>query len=192
MTQRLFVAVVPPPAVRAALDEFLEPRRVAGPELRWMLPEAWHLTCAFMGDVPDDALDDLGAALVDVAARMAPFGITVAGAGAFPNPDAARVLWLGVAEGADELGRLAVRCRNAAAGCGIEVDGGRFRAHVTVARANGLRVLRWLDVLETVQPQSWRATGFTLIRSQLRAGGAGYQVVGEYPFGRDGVQAVDL
>ena len=183
MTQRLFVGVVPPTAVRAALDVFLEPRRLAGPELRWMLPEAWHLTCAFLGDVPDAALEDLDAALVDVAARSAPFDLTVAGAGAFPNPDAARVLWLGVDQGAAELGLLALRCRNAAASCGIEVDGGRFRAHLTVARANGVRVLRWLDLLETVEPQSWPVTGFTLIRSRLLPGGAGYQVVGEYPFG---------
>jgi 2'-5' RNA ligase len=181
MTRRLFVAVVPPPAVRAALDEFLEPRRTAGPELRWMLPEALHLTCAFMGDVPDAALDDLDAALAEVAARTAPFDLTVAGAGAFPHPDAARVLWLGVSKGAEHLGHLALRCRNAAAGCGIEVDGARFRAHLTVARANGLPVLRWLEVLDTIEPQSWPVTSLTLISSRLRPGGEGYQIVGEYP-----------
>lgn len=181
MTRRLFVAVVPPPAVRAALDDFLEPRRAAGPELRWMLPEALHLTCAFMGAVPEGALDDLDTALADVAARTAPFALTVAGAGAFPHPDAARVLWLGVSEGAQHLGDLALRSRNAAAHCGIEVDGGRFRAHLTVARANGLPVLRWLEALDTIEPQSWSVTGFTLISSQLRPGGAGYQMVGEYP-----------
>jgi len=181
MTRRLFVAVVPPPTVRAALDAFLEPRRLAGPELRWMLPEALHLTCAFMGDAPEAAMDDLEAALGDVAARTAPFVLTVAGAGAFPHPDAARVLWLGVSEGAQDLGDLALRCRNAAAGCGIEVDGGRFRAHLTVARANGLPVLRWLEVLDTVEPQSWSVTGLTLISSRMRPGGDGYQIVGEYP-----------
>ncbi|MGV8907520.1 MAG: RNA 2',3'-cyclic phosphodiesterase [Propionicimonas sp.] len=181
MTRRLFVAVVPPPAVRAALDAFLEPRRIAGPELRWMLPEALHLTCAFMGDVAETALDDLDAALAGVAASTAPFGLTVAGAGAFPHPDAARVLWLGVSEGAQHLGELAVRCRNAAVACGIEVDGSRFRAHLTIARSNGLPMLHWLEVLDTIEPQSWPVTGFTLISSRLRPGGEGYQVLGEYP-----------
>lgn len=180
MSDRLFVAVVPPVAVRDAVDGFLEPRRDAGGELRWMLPEAWHLTCAFMGRVPTGRVDDLDAALVGVAERTAPFGLTLAGAGAFPDPDAARVLWLGVADGEAELAHLAVRCCNAAARCGIEVDGARFRPHLTIARANGIRAGRWLQVLATIEPRSWPVTGFTLVRSLAFPGGAGYQTLGEY------------
>jgi 2'-5' RNA ligase len=180
MTQRLFVAVVPPPSVRDAWDAFLEPRRAVGTELRWVLPESWHVTCAFMARVPDGAADDLEEVLTAVAARTPPFTLTVDGAGAFPDPDAAKVLWLGVTGGGPELGELAVRCRNAASGCGIEVDGGRFRPHVTVARANGQRVLRWLQVLDAMGPQSWQVTHFRLVRSQLLPGGAGYRTVGEY------------
>jgi 2'-5' RNA ligase len=180
MTQRLFVAVVPPASVREAWDDFLEPRRDAGAELRWVLADSWHVTLAFMGRVADPAGDDLDEALAAVAERTSTFSLTVGGAGAFPNPDAAKVLWLGVTEGATELAELAVRCRNAATGCGIEVDGARFRPHVTVARANGQRVLRWLQVLDAIEPQSWPVTQFRLVRSQLLPGGAGYQTVGEY------------
>ena len=180
MTQRLFVAVVPPASVREAWEAFLEPRRVAGTELRWVLPESWHVTCAFMGRVADDAVDDLGEALAAVAARTAPLLLTVGGGGAFPHPDAAKVLWLGVTDGAPELGELAVRCRNAATGCGIEVEGGRFRPHVTIARANGPRVLRWLQVLDAIEPQSWTVAQLRLVRSGMLPGGAGYQTVGEY------------
>jgi 2'-5' RNA ligase len=178
MTQRLFVAVVPPAPVRDAWDAFLEPRRDAGTELRWVLPESWHVTCAFMGRVADT--DDLDEALAAVAARTVPFTVTVEGGGAFPNPDVAKVLWLRVTAGAQELGDLALRCRNAATGCGIAVDGGRFRPHVTIARANGQRVLRWVRVLDAIGPQTWPVTGFRLVRSQQLPGGAGYQTVGEY------------
>ncbi|HEY3337874.1 MAG TPA: RNA 2',3'-cyclic phosphodiesterase [Propionicimonas sp.] len=180
MTQRLFVAVVPPPAVREAWDAFLEPRRDTGTDLRWVVPESWHVTLAFMGRVADRAGDDLDEALAAVAARTTPFTVGVAGGGAFPDPEAAKVLWLGVTEGARELGELAVRCRNAATRCGIEVDGGRFRPHVTVARANGQRVLRWLQVLDAIERQPWQVERFRLVRSQLLPGGAGYQTVGEY------------
>lgn len=180
MTQRLFVAVVPPASVRDAWDAFLEPRRDADTELRWALPESWHVTCAFMGRVADADADDLAEALQSVAARTAPFTVAVEGGGAFPHPDKALVLWLGVTAGAQELGDLAVRCRNAATGCGIEVDGGRFRPHVTIARANGQRVLRWLPVLDAIGRQAWPVTGFRLVRSQLHPGGAGYQTVAEY------------
>ena len=184
MTQRLFVAVVPPPPVRDAWDAFLEPRREVGTELRWMLSESWHVTCAFMGRVPDADVDDLDEGLAAVAARTRPFTLTVEGGGAFPNPDAAKVLWLGVTEGAQELGALAVRCRTAASVRGIEVDGGRFRPHVTVARLKGQRVLRWLPVLDAIGPQTWPVTEFRLVRSHLLPGGSGYQTVGEYALTR--------
>lgn len=180
MTQRLFVAVVPPREVREAWERFLEPRREAAPELRWVLPESWHITCAFMGRVAEDAVDGFDEALNAVAARTRPFAVTVAGAGAFPHPDAAKVLWLGVSQGATELGELATRCHHAASSSGIEVDGARFRPHLTVARANGVRVLRWLEFLDTLEPQAWQVTSFRLVRSLKLPGGAGYQTRGEY------------
>lgn len=180
MTERLFVAVVPPATVREELDVFLDPRRDAGRDLRWVLPEAWHLTCAFMARVPVNLIDGLDEALEQVAGRTAPFQLTLAGGGAFPNPDHARALWLGVAAGAEELQRLAVRCRSAATGCGIETEGGPFRAHLTLARAKGISATRWLEILDTIPPQEWQVERFTLIRSKALPGGSGYQRLGEY------------
>lgn len=183
MTDRLFVAVVPPDPVREALDHFLEPRREAGGGLRWVLPEGWHLSCAFMAKVPAVLVGNLEEALAGVAARTAPFQLTIAGAGAFPNPDRARVLWLGVSAGGEELGRLARRCRNAAATTGIEVEGGPFRAHLTLARAGGISATGWLGVLDTVPAQTWLVDGCALIRSRSLPAGAGYQRLGEFRLG---------
>ena len=59
MTLRLFAAVEPPAAVLDALDVFVEPRRAADPNLRWVSRVNWHLTLAFFGDVPDARLDPL-------------------------------------------------------------------------------------------------------------------------------------
>lgn len=180
MTERLFVAVVPPAEVLAAWDTFLDPRRDAATDLRWILPEAWHLACAFLPAVPRTRIDALDEALEAVAGRTAPFRITVGGAGAFPDPDHARVLWLGVVEGDAELSRLALRCRNAAASTGTEVDGAKFRPHVSLARAPRISAARWLGVLEAIEPQTWLASGFDLIRSRGLPGGAGYQTLSHY------------
>ena len=38
---------------------------------------------------------------------IAPFDVRLAGAGSFPTPDRPRALWLGIVDGADELGRIA-------------------------------------------------------------------------------------
>jgi len=125
--------------------------------------------------------DDLAEALGRVGERTAPFPLTVAGAGAFPHPDAAKVLWLGITRGATELGDLAARCRNAAVRCGIEVDGASFRPHLTIARANGVRALRWLEILDTIEPQTWLVSEFRLVRSMRLPGGAGYRTLAVFP-----------
>lgn len=176
MPNRLFLAVRPPLPVAADLDAFVEPRRDAEPALRWVHPEHWHLTLAFLGEVDADAADALADHLDSVAARTAPFEVTIGGAGGFPHPDAARALWLGVSRGEDELGRLARRCRTAAARAGIQVDGGRFRPHLTVARSRGIDARRWLTVIDSFGSFSWAVTEFLLIDSELTRGGPRHRI----------------
>jgi RNA 2',3'-cyclic 3'-phosphodiesterase len=186
MTMRLFAAVVPPADVVAGLDGFLEPRRDADNSLRWTLPASWHVTCAFLPSVPETDVDDFIETLTETLAGFGRFTVELAGAGAFPNPDRAKVLWLGAARGAGELAHLAARCRGAANRSGLTVDGARFRAHLTLARANGVPVVRWLRVLEALPPLSWEAGEVALIRSSALPGGAGYRTVARFPLGDHG------
>lgn len=180
MTERLFVAVLPPQEVVDAWDRFLEPRRDAEPDFRWTVPQGWHLTCAFLPGVPAPLVDPLGEALGEVAARTAAFELRIEGGGALPDPGHAKVLFLRVAEGTGDLGRLATRCRNAAAGCGIEVEGGRFRPHLTIARTRPFAARRWLTILDAAPSAAWTVDRFALVRSRSLPGGAGYEIVGEY------------
>lgn len=61
------------------------------------------------------------------------------------------------------------------------MDGARFRPHLTLARANGIPVVRWLRVLEALGPVSWTADKVELIRSSALPGGAGYQTLARFP-----------
>jgi 2'-5' RNA ligase len=181
MALRLFAAVVPPAGVVAELDRFLEPRRSSQPSLRWTLATSWHLTLAFLPSVPEPAVDDLAETLTNTLAGLGSFDITVDGAGAFPHADRAKVLWLGVTRGEEQLARLASKCRGAATRSGVAVDGARFRPHLTLARANGVPVVSWLRVLEALGPVSWTADDVELIRSSALPGGAGYQSLARFP-----------
>lgn len=183
MGSRLFTALVPPTAVVEALDEFLAPRREADPRLRWTKPEGWHLTTSFMGSVADSDLEGLLDSLRDVAVRTAPFHVRLAGAGAFPNPYAAKALWLGVPVGREALGVLARRARTAAERAGVRVDGTRFTPHLTLARSNRpLEATRWLRVLDAFGGAGWRATSFRLIESHLADRGNRYETLADLDF----------
>ena len=188
----MFVAVRPPAEVADHLEEFLEPRREAGPRgLRWSDPAQVHLTLAFLAAVPDRALDDLVDALAGAAARRRTFTARVAGGGAFPDPVGARVMWAGLELADDdrtELDRLAVCCRGAAGHAGVAVDGQRFEPHLTVARlSRPTQVMRLVGVLDTYRGPSWTVDHVALVASHLGAGPRGrprHEVVAELPLGQ--------
>ena len=164
----MFVAVVPPEPALEDLEEFLAPRREAGPELRWTVVDQWHLTLAFMAEVGPSRVDDLVERLGRAAARRTPFEVRLAGGGAFPNAGRAKVLWVGLdldEPGRTELDRLATGCRAAASRAGIEVDGARFRPHLTVARTRYAHdVSNWVRLLDSYTGPRWQATELTLVQ----------------------------
>lgn len=176
MTMRLFAAVVPPPAVLDALDVFVEPRRDADPDLRWVARDNWHLTLAFFGEVGDDRLEPLTGALDAVRGR--PFRLVLDGAGAFPNPAAGRVLFHAVTDGSAELSALGRKVRTAADRVGVPSDNAKHRPHLTLARRRRPGELtRWLRVVDSFPPAAFEVTAFHLMRSELRPSGAAYRVL---------------
>jgi RNA 2',3'-cyclic 3'-phosphodiesterase len=183
---RMFVAVVPPPEAVEDLDDFLSVRRDAGARpgerWRWTPAEQWHLTLAFMEDVPDHSLDELAERLAATAARQELFATRVAGGGAFPHADRARVLWAGLEGDFDALSRGA---RAAASTSGAVVDGQRFRPHLTLARlAAPANVSRWVRLLDAYAGPAWTVEEVTLVASYLGEGprrGARHEVVATLP-----------
>lgn len=182
---RLFVAVVPPPEAVEHLEEFLAPRREHG-DLRWSPPDQAHVTLAFLPDVADHLLDDLVDRLAAAAARRRPVEAGVRGGGTFPDVARAKVLWAGVDTDAEELARMSVGARNAAVASGTEVDGARFRPHVTLARRNRPTDLtRWVRLLETYAGPRWTVEELTLVASYLGEGPrrARHEVLGTFALG---------
>lgn len=168
---RMFVAAIPPDEVIEDLDEFWSVRREAG-GFRWTVPEQWHVTLAFLAEVPDRRYDDLTERLAAAAAKRSAIAARVVGAGAFPDPARAKVLWAGLeTEEPDELDLLANGCRTAAATAGIEVAGERFRPHLTLARTgHPVEATRWLRVGATYRGPAYRIEEVALVASHLGEG----------------------
>lgn len=186
MTARLFTALIPPAATIEALDDFVEPRRGADPQLRWTSPASWHLTTCFMSAVSADRHDRLVDFLAEAASCATPLIVRLAGAGAFPNPYAARVLHLRAsATPAGALEELAAACRRAAARAGVEPDGARFVPHLTLARLRRpAEATRWLRILDAAPPLTFEADSMALVESHLNDPGNRYEIVEWFPLGR--------
>ena len=184
---RAFVAVVPPAEVVEHLEEFLSVRRDAA-AWRWSDPGQWHVTLAFTAELPERSLDEADDLLTGAAGRHEPFAMRIAGGGAFPHPDGARVLYaaLGLEDGA-LLDRLAAACRSALSRAGGRVDGQRFRPHVTVARlGRPANVTSWVRLLDAYDGPAWEVDEVALVASHLGEGPRRrprHEVVGTYALG---------
>ena len=167
---RLFVAIAPPPGVLDELDALAAPLRTTRDDLRWTSREAWHVTLAFLGEVEETALAGLVPRLERAARNHHQIQLAFAGAGAFPAPDRANVLWSGLAGDRRALGELAMSVSAGArrAGAPPPDAGRRFRPHVTLARCRVPADVRSIVAgLSGYQGPAWAAEEIYLIRSTL-------------------------
>ncbi|HYX10544.1 MAG TPA: RNA 2',3'-cyclic phosphodiesterase [Candidatus Acidoferrum sp.] len=139
---RLFVAVPLSEPARVAVAEVVERIQAGEPEgrgVRWVRLDGLHVTLRFLGPTAETRVSDVAAAVASAAQGVAPFDIRIAGADAFPAVGRPRTIWLDVDRGADDLAELAARLDDALAGAGWERERRPFRAHLTLARADGVR-----------------------------------------------------
>ena len=177
--RRLFVALDPDDAVRAGaaaavawLKDAADP---LGRALRFVDPGALHLTLRFLGEVAEERLEGIRWAVSAAAAGGASLSLQLRGAGAFPSPGRAHIVWLGVGGDVAPLQGLAASLDHLLAPLGFPAEGRAFRPHLTVARSR-LGVPGLGAALQAASaalaPIPWHATTLTLFESQLGRGGA--------------------
>lgn len=128
---RLFIAIRLPPDLAARAFEILP---TSLPVLRRVKAENLHLTLAFLGQTPDDRLDDVTAAARDAAAPVSPFTLAFGRAGRFPERGRPRVAWLGIAEGAPSVLELATGVYAGLRSRSLRFDDRPLAPHLTLAR----------------------------------------------------------
>jgi len=136
----LFVGVPASAAAREAVAALVAslPVPADARPVRWVRLDALHLTLRYLGPTTDDRIPGVEAAIAAAVAGEQPFRVSLRGAGAFPSLRRPRALWLGVAAGADGLARIARRLDDALAPGGWPRDTRPFRAHLTLARSDGV------------------------------------------------------
>lgn len=141
--RRLFIAAPLPAEAVAAVSAIVEAVRVQPlpdgmRDVRWVRLDGLHLTLRFLGPTPDERLAATTTALVDVSRRAVPIDARLAGTGVFPANGRPRTLWVGLTAGAEALAAVERELDEALQVAGWPPDARPFRAHLTLARSDGL------------------------------------------------------
>ena len=135
-------APLPSPAAEAVtrIVEQVRERGVpgGGRDVRWVRLDGLHLTLRFLGPTPDPQVQLAREATRTAGANATAFDLVIGGSGTFPPVGRPRALWLGIREGADRLAGLAAAVDEALVRAGWQAEDRPFRAHLTLARADGV------------------------------------------------------
>lgn len=176
---RAFVGIAIPEHVAGALVA-----AQAGLPGRLIERENFHLTLAFLGDVPGPLLEEVHYALEGIYAPG--FALMLDGADSFGRPQPATA-HLRVAPQPD-LSHLRAKIARAVREAGAEIDGRRFTPHVTLARFgsglgpdDALDLAAWIGRRAGLRAGPFAVHEFTLFRSHLGRKGAAYEALESYP-----------
>ncbi|MEU6658873.1 RNA 2',3'-cyclic phosphodiesterase [Streptomyces sp. NPDC046821] len=130
-TQHAFIALAPPDHAKDELAHALRPAYAACPDLRWNRIEDWHITLAFLGELPVHTVQRLRSPLADLAGSLPRLELALLGGGHFDE----RVLWSGIEGDLDQLHELAEAVRTRVRDCDVAFAERPLRPHLTLARA---------------------------------------------------------
>lgn len=179
-THRLFVALRPPHAIRAALIAAMHGISRA----RWQDDEQLHLTLRFIGEVDHHRAEDIAAAL---GALHAP-AVTarVAGVSLFERQGRPHMVWAGV-EPHEPIAALHRKVDQLLARVGVEPETRAFVPHITLARLNRASgpVAPFLALQGGLASPAFAFGHVTLYESEMGHGGSRYHPVARYPLEAD-------
>jgi len=181
---RLFIGLDLPAEVVRNLETLLDRLRPQA-RINWSPPANLHITTKFIGEWPEERLDELKTALAGLPPRPV-IPVHIRRVGFYPNPHSPRVFWCGIE--APGLAELATDTDRATAALGIESEKREYSPHLTLARIKekpNLQPLReTIAALANLDFGGFAADRFYLYRSQLRPTGSVYTKLAEFPFSR--------
>lgn len=170
-TVRVFIALAPPDDAKGELERELRPAYDAYPDMRWNRIEDWHITLAFLGELPVTAVPLLRRPLADLAADRKPLRLALRGGGHFDD----RVLWTGIDGDLEGLHLLATEVRTVVRESGIAFEERPLRPHLTLARArrnDHSSVVEAAAGLAAFTGRPWPAAHLHLVGSNFARGPA--------------------
>jgi RNA 2',3'-cyclic 3'-phosphodiesterase len=115
--------------------------------------------------------------------EISAFDISLKGLGAFPNHRKAKILWVGVDKGKDDLSKLFSITENKVAALGFEKEERKFHPHITFARVKKSKYSLARNIDFSFDP--FPVNEISIFKSTLTPNGPIYEIVSEVPLRRE-------
>jgi RNA 2',3'-cyclic 3'-phosphodiesterase len=148
----------------------------------WVLPDNYHITLRFAGDIEDAAAHDFADALAVI--DMDSFEVEVSGLGSFGGRKPRAIF--AALKPCEALERLAKAHERAARLAGLAPETRNFTPHITLARLRNAKpeaVAQYLERFGGFFAEPFRVNQFLLLSSRSLQGGGPYVLEEVYPLG---------
>lgn len=187
MDLRCFIAIEFPDEIKNNIGVYVEKLKATQADVKWVQAKNLHLTLKFLGATPEKIIPDISKRLSEVAGLHHGFNIRIFGAGVFPNIKQPRVIWLGIKD-AEEMIKLQKDVDEAMKEFGYEIDDREFNPHLTIGRVRSPKnkdvLVKELATRKDMDFGKIEVKNITLMKSELKPGGAEYFRVSEIILGK--------
>jgi 2'-5' RNA ligase len=184
---RVFIAIDIDKQIRAGLSRLQQQLQnkanVKKSDVKWVEPNNIHLTLKFLGEIKDEQAVDVCNIVKEVAGIHQSFELSVESVGCFGGRSA-RVLWVGLGEGSNNLLQLQKDLDEQLALADWPPESREFTGHLTLCRVKnpkaGIKLAELIQGYKDFKLGTTFAESVRVYQSQLTPNGPIYTVLGEY------------
>lgn len=179
-TLRTFIALEIDRTVQSWLTTVIDDLKKTGADVKWVSPDAIHLTLKFLGEISPEKAREVSALMPEIFKTLCPLNLSVTHIGTFPPRGTPRVVWAGIGLNADQVVRIAEATENALEKIGFKKEERPFHPHITLGRVRSPSRSR--ELMKTIAGYIFSAREFPVenavfFRSTLTAQGAVHEPI---------------
>ncbi|MFD1739282.1 RNA 2',3'-cyclic phosphodiesterase [Bacillus salitolerans] len=128
-----FLAIPISNELKAVYSKWQQSMKNQLPFKSWVHPEDYHITLAFLGDIPKSMLRNISKEMEVIAGKHHSFQLSLNGIGTFGRKESPRIFWAGL-EREQKLFDLQMDVYRACKKLGFTLDDRPYNPHMTLAR----------------------------------------------------------
>lgn len=109
-------------------------KKYSPPIVKWVDPNSIHITLKFLGEVPEESVEELVLAMEESVPGIKPFKLGVSEVGAFPSLNHPQVIWVGVRGDIALISNLQKKIEANTEQLGFPRERRGFTPHLTLGR----------------------------------------------------------